>query len=134
MRSSLFLLHTTRTTRLLNRAVFTFRKPVSAGWSDVMGFVRAQPGPVYSENMVILMAAGKEIPAEPAIITALARRGQWDESGFIRRIQEGQFSAIILTSSLDNSERFTTGVAGAIDNRYALNRQAGDFRIYQPRQ
>ena len=53
---------------------------------DVVRFLKTVPDPVYSEDMVVLMHAGREIPAEPAIITALADDGKWDESGFVARI------------------------------------------------
>jgi hypothetical protein len=32
------------------------------------------PDPIYSEDMVVLMQAGKEVPAEPAYYTALGYR------------------------------------------------------------
>jgi hypothetical protein len=127
-------LHTAQTIRLPSRAIYALRKPVPAEWRDVVRFVRTLPGPVYSENMTLLMAAGKELPAEPAIITMLARTGQWDESGFIGRIRNGQFDAIVIETTFNDRERFTPRIAEAITRSYALNRTFGMYKIYRFRQ
>ena len=96
-------------------------------------FIRHLDGPVYSENMTILIKAQKEIPAEPAIITGLAQNGSWSEADFVRRIDTGVFSAIVVTTSLDNRNRYTEGVAAAIERAYRLQYTYGSFRIYVPK-
>jgi hypothetical protein len=45
----------------------------------LIGIVRSSPGTVYSEDLLLLLQAGKDIFAEPAIITALSEAAQWDE-------------------------------------------------------
>lgn len=96
-------------------------------------FLKQLPDPIYSEDMVILIQAGKEIPAEPAIITALALDNKWDERGFVSRIQRGDFSAIVISTSLTNRGRFTEAVANRVLDRYYLGKQFGKFQIYLPR-
>jgi hypothetical protein len=83
--------------------------------------------------MTILMQAGKEVPAEHAIITALAINKQWDESTFVSRIEHGQFQAIVVRSSLEFRQRFTESVARAVRQRYSLSRKIGPFEIYLPK-
>ena len=100
---------------------------------EVVKFLRTLPGPVYSEDMVVLMQAGKEVPAEPAIITALAMDGKWNESGFVERIRHGEFNAIVIRYSLQNDQRFSKGVVDAIHERYYQTDNIGTFKIYLPR-
>ena len=99
----------------------------------VVSFIRDLPGPVYSEDMVILMQAGKEIPAEPAIITALAADGKWDESGFVARIRNGEFSAVVIRHSIENRGRFSEAVAKAVEERYYRTDDFAPFKVYLPR-
>lgn len=100
---------------------------------EVVKFLKTLPGPVYSEDMVVLMQAGKEVPAEPAIITALAMDGKWDERGFVERIRRGEFNAIVIRYSLQNDQRFSKGVVDAINERYYQTNNIGTFKIYLPR-
>ncbi|HEX8163302.1 MAG TPA: hypothetical protein VF538_15640 [Pyrinomonadaceae bacterium] len=128
----LFLLHSVSNFTNLYQGSIKFFRPAYDYSADVVRLVRETPGPVYSEDMTILMRAGKEIPAEPAIITALALNNRWDESSFVRRIEEGQFQAII-ARSLDDRDRFTQPVARAVQQRYSLNRELGPYKIYLPK-
>jgi hypothetical protein len=99
----------------------------------VVNFIKQLPGDVYSEDMIILVQAGKEVPAEPAIISALAEDGKWDESGFVERIKNGQFSAVVIRWTLDNPGRFREPIARAIEERYYLIDDFYPFRVYLPK-
>ena len=83
--------------------------------------------------MVILMQAGKEVPAEPAIISALAEDGKWDESGFVQRIKNGGFSAVVIRWTLHNPGRFRDGVVKAVEERYYPINDFYPFTIYLPK-
>jgi hypothetical protein len=100
---------------------------------EVVRFIKDLPGPVYSEDMIILMQAGKEIPAEPAIITALASDGKWNESGFVSRIRNGEFSAIVVRWTLANPGRFSDAVVKAVEERYSPINDFYPFTIYLPK-
>jgi hypothetical protein len=100
---------------------------------DVVNFIKDLPGDVYSEDMTILMRAGKEVPAEPAIISALAEDGKWDESGFVERIRNGEFSAVVVRWSLSNRHRFREPIAKAVEERYYLNSDFYPFKVYLPK-
>ncbi len=99
---------------------------------QVVEYLKTLPDPVYSEDMVVLMQAGKELPAEPAIITALAMDGKWDESGFVAQIQTGIFNAIVIRNTLHNDQRFSPAVQKAILENYYLSNTIGPFQIYSP--
>ena len=129
---ALLLLHSVGNLLTLYMARLAFVHPTSDHSEEVLGFVQGLPGPIYSEDMTLLMRAGKEIPAEPAIITALAMNKKWDERGFVRRIEAGQFQAVI-AHSLENRELFTESVARAVLQRYYLSREFGSFKVYQPK-
>ena len=100
---------------------------------QVTAFLRGIAGPVYSENMTLLLKNGKEAPAEPDLITNLARLGSWDEQPFVDRIESGYFSAVIVTTSLDNGNRFTPAVRAAIQKAYRFDRNYGEFQIFRPK-
>jgi hypothetical protein len=127
-----FLLHSIANLRTFYHVGIAFFQPASDHSEEVVHFVQGLPGPVYSEDMTILMRAGKEIPAEPAIITSLAMTKQWDESSFVRRIEHGEFQAIVVRSLTDR-ELFTESVARAVQQRYYVGKTLGSFNIYLPK-
>jgi hypothetical protein len=127
------LLQTAANWRSLNNTAKAFMHPPPDRSSDVVNFLKSMPDPVYSEDMVVLMHAGREIPAEPAIITALADDGKWDESGFVARIRNGEFHAIVVRWSLTNRGRFTKAVADAVEERYYLINDLEPFKVYLPK-
>ena len=91
------------------------------------------PGPVYSESTTILMKSGREIFAEPFMITMLANSHIWDQTRFVRKISSKFFSAIVISSSLDNRGRFTPEVSNAIKQYYVLDRSHGNYYVYVPK-
>ena len=100
---------------------------------DVVNYLKTVPDPVYSEDMVVLMHAGRQLAAEPAIITALADDGKWDQSSFVARIRNGEFHAIVVRWSLTNRGRFTKEVADAVEERYYLTNDLEPFKLYLPK-
>jgi hypothetical protein len=111
------------------------RSPATSNPQDAvktLDVIQHLPGAVYSENMTLLMYAHKEIPAEPSIITNLAQNGYWNEADFIHRIETNSFSAIVVTTSLDNRNRYTETVQAAIERSYRLRYTFGLFKIYFP--
>lgn len=111
----------------------SYQHPTIDRSHDVVNFIKQLPGDVYSEDMIILMQAGKEVPAEPAIISALAEDGKWDESGFVQRIKNGEFSAIVIRWTLHNPGRFREPIALAIEERYYLIDDFYPFKVYLPK-
>ena len=130
---ALFIIATFNNREMASRLRSDYANPPANYSPEVVEFLKTLPGPVYSEDMVVLMKAGKEVPAEPAIITALAMDGKWNESSFVERIRRGEFNAIVIRYSLANEQRFSKGVVGAIDERYYQTDNIGTFKIYLPR-
>jgi hypothetical protein len=129
----LFIIATFNNWAMAARLKSAYQNPPVDYSPEVVKFLKGLSGPVYSEDMVVLMQAGKEVPAEPAIITALAMDGKWDESGFVERIRRGEFHAVVIRYSLQNEQRFSKGVVDAIYERYYRSENIGTFQIYLPK-
>jgi len=99
---------------------------------QVVAWLRGLPGPVYSEDVTAVIRSGKEVVAEPDMITYLAQAGTWDERPFVRQLASGAFSAVIVTSSLDNSNCYSPAVKAAIEKAYTHQRDYGEFKIWLP--
>jgi len=119
--------------RKVSDIVRSYQHPTVDRSQEVVNFIKQLPGDVYSEDMIILMKAGKEVPAEPAIISALADDGKWDESGFVQRIKNGEFSAVVIRWTLNNPGRFRPLIASAIEERYYLIDDFYPFKVYLPK-
>lgn len=127
------LLQTSGNWRTLAVTAKAFMNPPPDPSVKVVNFLQEIGDPVYSEDMVILMQAGREIPAEPAIITALSDDGKWDESGFVARIRNGEFRAIVIRWSLTNHQRFSRAIAQAVEERYYVINDYEPFKVYLPK-
>ncbi|HEY8601343.1 MAG TPA: hypothetical protein VIL85_23150 [Thermomicrobiales bacterium] len=77
-----------------------FRRPLPAeveGWRNVAAFVTNDPGPVYADNVGLLLVAGKEVRyTDPFSLTYATRTRQWDDSALVARVERGEFSLIAL--------------------------------------
>jgi hypothetical protein len=111
--------------RAMNRgAVETYQRALEA--------VRNIRGPVYSEEMTLLMNSGKEVPAEHSSITGLARTGRWGETPFLNMILQHRFAAIV-TTNIDLPERYSPRVKQAIQQAYELEKTIGPYVFRTPR-
>jgi len=88
-----------------------FRQPLPTeveGWRNVAAFVTNDPGPVYADNVGLLLVAGKEVRyTDPFSLSYATRTGQWDDSALVARVERGEFSLIALRYDL-----FAPDVAG----------------------
>ena len=102
--------------------------------SQALAVMRATPGRVFSDDMTLLMKAGREVPWEPAIATVLAAVGAWDERPALDMITTRQFEVMILRY-LDNTLFFSPAIRAAIDHAYTdAGGGAGRYRILRPRE
>jgi hypothetical protein len=77
--------------------------------------------PVLSDDMVLLLRAGKEVPWEPAIFAELASQGRWDQRLIIDRIEAHAFAMIVTTEPPGTplyASRYLPDVSRAIDAAY----------------
>jgi hypothetical protein len=105
-----------------------YNTSVDDGSATLIQLIRQAQGPVLSENMILLIRAGKEIPAEPAIVQQLAETGMWDQGLLIKMIEDHRFPMIIVR----NLDRFTPMVADAITQSYPRLRSIGRYKVYEP--
>ena len=59
--------------------------------------------------------------------------GKWDESGFVARIRNGEFSAVVIRWSLTNHQRFREPIAKAVEERYYVINDFYPFKVYLPK-
>jgi hypothetical protein len=100
-------------------------------YAALVNLIRHAPGPILSEDMVLLLRAGKDVPAEPAIMRELATSGTWDERPFVEMIEQRRFPMIII-EDLGNWKRFTPTVSAAIGKAYAPSHEYGTYKVYEP--
>jgi len=109
-----------------------FEKQYQAAHEQMLGWLRGMPGPVYSEEMTLLLEAGKEVPAEPASVTFLSAMHLWNEAPLVERFDDRSFSAIVVNTNISDKEHFSPGVRRAILANYKLDKQVGPYTIYLP--
>jgi len=91
--------------------------------------------PVLSDDMVLLLRAGKEVPWEPAIFAELANRGRWDQKLIIDRINSREFAMIVTSGhrgSLPFDARYTPEVSRAIEAAYPYIEQVAGRTVRSP--
>lgn len=97
--------------------------------------VRAAKAPVLSDDMVLLMKAGKEVPWEPSIFAELASTGRWDEQRIISMIDAHKF-AFIITQGHPGihlyDSRYTPAVEHAIETAYPRLEEYAQHTIHLP--
>ena len=77
------------------------------------GLIRLEagvPGDVLSEDASFTFLAGKRVFYQPYIMALLSRNGKWDQTAFIRTIEEEAYSIIVLR--VDLSDQNSTEVRG----------------------
>jgi hypothetical protein len=109
-----------------------FEKQYQAAHEQMLGWLRGMPGPVYSEEMTLLLEAGKEVPAEPASVTFLSAMHLWNEAPLVERFDDRSFSAIVVNTDISDKEHFSPGVRKAILAHYKLDKRVGPYTIYLP--
>ena len=100
-------------------------------YATLVNLIQQAPGPVFSEDMVLLVKAGKDVPAEPAIMRELSLSGTWDERPFLQMIEQRRFP-IIIVEDLWNWKRYTPEVSAAIARSYTRTREYGTYQLYEP--
>ncbi|MEA3039862.1 MAG: hypothetical protein QOE79_2375, partial [Sphingomonadales bacterium] len=105
------------------------------GLRQLEAAVRASPKPVISDDMVLLMRAGKRVMWEPAIFAELASEHAWDERPFIARIRAHEFGFFVTVGSRGSrlfDSRYTPAVAAAIDAAYPGRRLVAGYTVHLP--
>ncbi len=97
--------------------------------------IRATPLPVISDDMVLLIRAGRTVPWEPAIFAELASVGIWDESPIVAMIRARRL-AFILTEGARGEplfdSRYNPAVAQAIADAYPRHERRAGLVMHRP--
>jgi hypothetical protein len=87
------------------------------------------PGPVLSDDMVLLLWAGKDVIFEPATMCMMAEVGTWDESGFERRLESKEFGLIMVS----RPQIWDARLLAALQKAYQLDSSVWKYQLYRPR-
>jgi hypothetical protein len=91
--------------------------------------VRASPGPVLSENLVVLVANDKPVLLEPFGMLLLAQKGLVDLTPLLRDCEAGRFPLIVAEHRLEEIE----GLGGCLAARYEPWKDLATYRLFRPK-
>jgi hypothetical protein len=92
-------------------------------------------GSVLSDDMVLLLRAGKQVPWEPATFAALATHGQWNQRLIVDRIESHEFAMIVTLGHPGTrlyDSRYTPEVSHAIETAYPYTERVAGRTIHLP--
>ena len=95
----------------------------------LLGVVRSTPEPVFSEDMTLLMRAGRPVPWELGGFAELARLGIVDETPLVKRLQDGWFDTLIVYNW--SPQFFTDAVQAAARTRYQRITKIDEFEVWR---
>jgi hypothetical protein len=102
---------------------------------QLVRWVHQASKPVLSDDMVLLMSAGKEVPLEPAIFAELSATGQWDERHEIDLLTSGFFQFVVTLGDRGDDifdSRYNPGVADAIESAYPRVVEFAGYKVRLP--
>ena len=99
----------------------------------LMQLIRENGKPTLSEDMVLLLRAGQQVPIEPAIFSELASAGIWDQRALLNLIRDHAFGLIVRTEEVDSTAQFTNEETKAIQDSYPLVEYVGNYIVRHPR-
>jgi hypothetical protein len=95
--------------------------------------IAAAEKPVASDDMTLLMIAGKPVIFEPAIVTELASLGRWNEGPLVDMIRTGGFAYMITRDDTPGpSPHRTSAVDAAMREAYPRVEQVGPLWLHLP--
>jgi hypothetical protein len=102
---------------------FDLREP---NWERFVALIRSQPGEVLSDDVGLLLLAGKEPRYDdPPTMGPAARSNLWDQSGLLREVEERRFDLILLhfdatRQQIDTYGRWSPEFIAALRENYQL--------------
>ncbi|MBW8744361.1 MAG: hypothetical protein JF628_08445 [Sphingomonas sp.] len=103
--------------------------------APVVSLIRNTPGVVISDDMVLLIRAGRDVNWEPAIVAELGAMGRYDQPAFVRMVQERRFSLFITEGGPGDyifEARYNPPVIKAIMENYPVTRNLNGFTVRAP--
>jgi hypothetical protein len=95
--------------------------------------IAKQNRPVLSEDMVLSLRAGQEVPIEMAIFHELAIKGQWDQRRLTDLIDSHAFAFLVTTPDKTYTPlRYTPEVMAALERAYPRVETRGPYAVRYP--
>ena len=95
--------------------------------------IAKQDRPVLSEDMVLSLRAGRDVPIEPAIFRELALRGQWDQRRLLDLINGHAFAFLVTTpDKIYTPLRYTPEELAAMERAYPRVETRGPYVVRYP--
>ena len=104
--------------------------------APVVALIRSTPGIVISDDMVLLIRAGRDVEWEPAIVAELGAMGRYDQPALVRMIQQRRFAMFITEGGPGDyifEARYNPPVLKAMLQNYPRVRNLNGFTIRTPR-
>jgi hypothetical protein len=104
--------------------------------AELVAMIRAAGKPVFSEDMVLLAQAGKDIAWDPYMITELSAMGVFDEQKIVTLINARTFAFAIENDTRNTAlinERYSPAVRQALETAYPITRLLAGKRVLLPR-
>ncbi len=105
--------------------------------ADLLALVQRADKPVLSQEMTVLMQAGKSVPWEPAIITQLTRKGVFDERKLLDMIETHAFAFVLVGVPGDGASDgafWSPTVMTALEAAYPQKHRLASMRVLMPPQ
>lgn len=96
-------------------------------------WVREARRPVLSDDMVLLLEAGKQVPLEPSTFAELAATGRWDERRSVDLVKSGFYQFIVTVGDRGDplfNSRYNPAVIGAIEAFYPRKVDYAGYKIH----
>jgi hypothetical protein len=106
-------------------------------YTELLDMTKHATKPVLSDDMVLLMQTGKEVPWEPSIISELSAKGLFDERKVVSMIETHALAFAAVTGSKGDywfDARYSPAVAAALAKAYPVERQLAGMRVLTPAQ
>lgn len=101
----------------------------------IVARIRASAKPVVSDDMTLLIRAGRPVLWEPAIAAELGHDGRYDERGFARLVRRHAFGFFVTEGGRGTSpydQRYNPLVADAMAQAYPVEEAAGGEIVHLP--
>jgi hypothetical protein len=109
--------------------------PTREAMDHLFRMIQAAQKPVLSDDMVLLLRAGKQVPIEPAIFAELGSLGRWDQRKLVDLINLHAFAFIVTEIGPGSElydERYTRPVQAAIATNYPRQERFAEYVVLAP--
>jgi len=111
----------------------------------IVEMLAAAEEPVFSEQPIFAMLAGRAVYIQPFIMSELAREGKWDQAPVVEDLRRGRFSLLVTTENISKegfffhyTDQMVEAMRKAYKLRETLDGEAGTpsvftYFVFEPR-